>query len=293
MRLGKSLIALVLAFAGVPAALADDVIYLHDAAVLGGSGGGEFRAPCPEDWALTAINVTVGKDMNSISPVCSPKNLGYSYDATTHLNTYGYAKDRPGTASCYPNLVQGMDVETSHVNLVHHLQLICLAPDGGTYPAPLLTADGSAPLTHGGEAQRTERTGCPPGEFAVGIYGRHGSHVDAVGLMCGTVAAPPKPKSDPAPQAQPKPQPPAKPRDAPLPVGGAAGGGNDGNGGGNGGSRGRANTDTTIYDQPEGNDIAYLSAGDPVRIVQCGQPKNWCRISAPEAGWVWGPELDR
>lgn len=60
-----------------------------------------------------------------------------------------------------------------------------------------------------------------------------------------------------------------------------------------GGNRGSANTDTTVYDEPEGNDVAYLTTGDPVRIVQCGQPENWCQISAPAAGWVWGPELDR
>jgi hypothetical protein len=53
-----------------------------------------------------------------------------------------------------------------------------------------------------------------------------------------------------------------------------------------------AANDTTIYDSPEGSDLAYLSAGDPVTIITC-KPNNWCHISAPADGWVWGDDLDR
>jgi hypothetical protein len=75
-------------------------------------------------------------------------------------------------------------------------------------------------------------------------------------------------------------------------VQGAGAGGDNNAGGGNGGGGGAsAATDTTIYDQPEGNDVA-LSAGDPVTIVNCDN-NNWCRISTPRKGWVWGGDLDK
>ena len=181
--------AFALALAMLPAAApADDVIYLDDSVLLGGGDGEAFREPCPEDWALTGVTVTMGENMNSISPVCSAPNPGDD-DDTTQLGTYGYAKDRPGVASCYPNPVLGMEVSTSAANVVHHLQLTCGSPDGETHLAIITTADGAGPLTPGGTAQRTERTDCPPGAFAVGLYGRYGQLVDAVGLMCGTVAA--------------------------------------------------------------------------------------------------------
>jgi hypothetical protein len=60
----------------------------------------------------------------------------------------------------------------------------------------------------------------------------------------------------------------------------------------NGGGGSAAATDTTVYDQPEGNDVAYLSAGDPVTIVSCNDD-NWCQISKPRKGWVWGDDLRR
>ena len=60
----------------------------------------------------------------------------------------------------------------------------------------------------------------------------------------------------------------------------------------NKGGQASAATATTIYDQPEGNDVAYLDAGDPVTIVSCND-NNWCQISKPERGWVWGDDLNR
>jgi len=59
----------------------------------------------------------------------------------------------------------------------------------------------------------------------------------------------------------------------------------------NGGGQVSAATATTIYDQPAGNEVAYLDEGDPVTIVQCND-NNWCQISKPRKGWVWGDDLN-
>lgn len=173
------------------AACADDH-HPQDALLVGGNGGSDFREQCPQDWALAGVHVTLGVDVNSISPVCSPALPGTGDDETRQLGTYGYAKNRPGTASCLPDFVQGMEVSSSPVNIVHDLKLVCAGADGGTHTASIMTADGTQPLTPGGTAQGTGRTECPAGEIAVGLYGRHGSSVDALGLVCGTVSAPPQ-----------------------------------------------------------------------------------------------------
>lgn len=51
---------------------------------------------------------------------------------------------------------------------------------------------------------------------------------------------------------------------------------------------------TTIFDNPEGNDVAYLEAGDPVTIISCtNEPdNNWCEISKPQHGFIFGADLN-
>jgi len=58
------------------------------------------------------------------------------------------------------------------------------------------------------------------------------------------------------------------------------------------GKQATAAVDTTIFDKPAGEDVAYLSQGDPVTIVECNAD-DFCQISEPQAGWVWGPDLNR
>lgn len=59
------------------------------------------------------------------------------------------------------------------------------------------------------------------------------------------------------------------------------------------GGPGTANTAASVYDVPGGGEIDCLAPMAPVLIVQCGMPVNWCEISRPTAGWVWGVALDR
>src|SRR5262249_15903718 len=95
------------------AARADDTKFLHESAILGGGGGGEFYELCPNGAVLSGVNVTVGKDMNSISPVCQWVSNGGGTTDTFFLGTYGNAHDAAGFANCAPNFVQGMWVGTS------------------------------------------------------------------------------------------------------------------------------------------------------------------------------------
>jgi len=140
---------------------------------------------------------------------------------------------------------------------------------------------------------------CGDDSYATGIWGAYGSMVDAIGLICAVyhppAAAPPadkpvktigKPKST-------KP-PPEKPSGAPLKIDNGAGDdgseADNGGGGNGGGRRATAAADTTIYDAPEGNEIGYLSAGDALSGLDCND-NNWCRITKPQKGWVWGEDI--
>lgn len=73
----------------------------------------------------------------------------------------------------------------------------------------------------------------------------------------------------------------------------AANHGNDGgnDGGGNGGAS--ANQSTDIYKKPDGvTSIHVLQQNDPVTIVTC-RDDQWCQLSKPVNGWVWGEHIDR
>ena len=51
---------------------------------------------------------------------------------------------------------------------------------------------------------------------------------------------------------------------------------------------------TTIYDRPQGNDVAYLEKDESVTIISCtNEPNNnWCEISKPQHGFIFGDDLN-
>lgn len=317
MRMSK-LVAIAVALVGIAIssiAQAQFIQTLPDTIAPGGTGGGGFRTQCPDGTILAGVNASFGADMNSIAGVCRKFENGHYVGDLIPLETRGRPNDKHGYARC-PTVVQGMWVGISAAgsSLVHHIELICGDLKKHTVePSSIIDTATFGLLTHGGEAFATVAADCGPGAFAIGLQGTSGSLVDSVGMICGRFAD--KPQStigDVVGKAG------EAARDAvknggytpgvvdntePLPPGQVDNDDNDddnGNGqgfrqlaAGGGGGKGSANTDTTIYDRPEGNDLAYLSAGDRVTIVQCDEEfDNWCEISRPTHGWVWGPELD-
>jgi hypothetical protein len=158
----------------------------------------------------------------------------------------------------------------------------------------------------------TNQQACRAGMAGTGLGIHFGKDVNAVGLICDPLIIPHSaeaPRSLTAPVTVVKQKPvvitgrakktqslsASKTPATPLKPGFKVNNGNHtggGGAGGNGGGGASAATDTTIYDQPEGNDVAYLSAGDAVTIVSCNGD-NWCQISKPRRGWVWAEDLDR
>jgi hypothetical protein len=189
-------------------------------------------------------------------------------------------------------VVDGLTVKVSTEHYVMNFVLICTNIDthehASTYYAP--SAAGKA-------EDYTKSVHCGENGWAIGVIGRWGSRVDGLGLYC-IVSRSAEPLNTPPPakpikhtaRGGPTTAPPDKPPIKVLNGDDADQNADNGDDGGAGGAT--AATDTTIYDQPDGSDVAYLSGGDPVTIVSCNDD-NWCRISKPQNGWVWGDDLDR
>ena len=260
--------------------------------IVGGPGGSEFHESCDAGEAVVGFYYTAGKDLDEIAAICQPlegnKAVGPRHELPAHG---GLSLSVEGTVACSDIMVvQAIHVTVSKINVIHDFWLTCrsLVTD--------LRYESERSRTKGGEGGHAYEASCGDDGYAVGYWGKFGSLVDSVGLACANYppkdASPPPP---PPPKDNPPPPPPPdktpKPDKPPLKV--LDGDDQDQNADtGNNGGGASAATDTTIYDQPGGSDVAYLSAGDPVTIVSCND-NNWCRISKPTQGWVWGDDLSR
>jgi hypothetical protein len=256
---------------------------------VGGPGGAEFHASCAPGEAVIGFYYTAGKDLDEIAALCQPLQGNRAEGPYHQLLAYGgLSLSVEGTVTCSSIMVvQAIHVTVSAVNVIHDFWLTCrsLVTD--------LRYETKRSRTKGGEGGNAYEANCGDDGYAVGLWGRAGSLVDAVGLACAdyppkTVSPPPPPPPPDKPPPPPPPKP--KPDKPPLKVFDSDDQDQNADTGDNGGAS--AAQDTTIYDQPDGNDVDYLSAGDPVTIVSCNGD-NWCRISRPRQGWVWGGDLNR
>lgn len=417
----RTLVAIALALSLIGWTLPASAVGEEGPTVLaGGAGGTPFQDRCRDGYFLVGWAADAGKDLNQIRGLCQQFNdRGAAQWRPYDMSTWG----KPATAgsaavdthdNCPGSAaVESITVEISNVNLVHRFRFTCRNPLDHNYVNTQWSA------TRGGAARSSQTLSCGGGALAIGIIGRQGDAIDALGLLCKVIAAPAGPPVDTTPPVakiqgvmlESKDAPgmfmrhkdfklglsklstPLDYQDANFTSGPAltrqgrtsvsfesvnfpgfyirhngnslvlqkndgsqqfaqdasfvqirrTGGGtafesvdmpgnfirrqgfrlvvapgsaalfniaaptaplkppikvDNGNNGddnppadGNGGQASAA-TDTTIYDQPGGNDAAYLQAGDPVTIVQCNE-NNWCQISKPRKGWVWGDDLNR
>lgn len=278
----------------------------------GGQGGVPIHDECqPGDW-MVGMLAEGAKDLNQIAVLCQhfqgTKAAGNTYQLTVrgkHAEENGVDS---GPRCDNGDVVIGMKVDVSKAAVVHRFKLICSTPSGTATYSP-----GWSKVSGGQvDFSATARCEAPNGQqsTAVGVYGGGGDLIHSLGLLCATngspaalvkVAAPPPAPTPPPPVVKPPEpvKPPIKVDNSSAANGGGAGNHNTfarnraaaaGGGGGGGGGGGSASTDTTVYDGPGGPAVAYLAAGDAVSIVSCNDD-NWCQISQPVDGWVWGDDL--
>ncbi len=190
---------------------------------IGGTGGSQFKAPCTSDKQLAGFELRAGDDIDAIRPVCVTASITGSGKhetgptsltegsglvcknddlycdtsvASTALAASNYAV-APGWYGgigghierllCPSNtpIVLGIDVRAEGVNTVtvNNIHLYCgqaVADQGiGRNPSNIFDAPGDDRAQ-----QRTGSQRCDAGQVAVGVHGRAGKWLDAVGLIC-------------------------------------------------------------------------------------------------------------
>ena len=198
----------------------DAVSYLPP---IGGSGGGQFKAPCGAMQNLTGFELRVGDDVDAIRPVCVVTYGPAKIDTPPLTNGSGLV---PGQGSAglfggqvvspgwfggsgghierllcpqHTPIVIGMDIAAEGVDtiVVNNIHLYCglaiASQTPQTYPSAVFDAPGYTPspgwlgIGIGGDPAHLQggHQICPAGMVAVGLHGRSGKWLDAMGLICG------------------------------------------------------------------------------------------------------------
>ena len=183
-----ALAAVVLAVASSGHAWADD--YLEP---IGGPGGGRFEAHCPANQFLAGFELSAADDVDAIRPLCvvayAPRDVSAP---ASESNWYGGSGGGVTSVVCtkYRPVVTGMIVAYEGVDteVVNNIHLFCgvaaATQEAGNSPSAVFNAPdydpGSGSFSGGGGGTQH----CPAGQVAVGLHGRSGIWLDAMGLIC-------------------------------------------------------------------------------------------------------------
>jgi hypothetical protein len=183
------LLALLIGYASAPA-------HATDLRVQGGGGGSGFRTDCSGDFVV-GIYVRSGSWIDAIGLKCGTFNRQTgtfkkpAWNKAFHGGHGGQFQERvcPGE-----RFVSGIRFGfTRHESpYVEFVELTCSPVGAGdVVRACIETGQGCrSGHSHGGGVMAPFGSSpvaqvCPPGEAAIGIHGRSGIHVDALGLICG------------------------------------------------------------------------------------------------------------
>lgn len=172
----------------------------------GGPGGGQYAARCAAGEILTGFDLRTGDDVDAIQPLCTvPRGPGEAGPIQPYPAKFGGNGGGARRLICPGNtpLVVGMAVAAEGVKtvIVNNIHLFCGAALAGQAPAanPTVMFDGPPAqysdaiiFETGNIVQHYDSEGtqtCPAGLVAVGINGRSGKWLDAVGLICGAPPA--------------------------------------------------------------------------------------------------------
>lgn len=166
---------------------------------IGGRGGSHFIGRCPDRKYLTGFDLRVGDDVDAIRPLCVSAHASASVGAIEPYRfsfggTGGGGDVRVICRSDAP-IVAGIRVgyEGAQTQIVNNIHLFCGQALTGQqlaqYPAAVFDGPPASPTGTGNagrpNSHQLNRQNCPPGLVAVGISGRSGVLLDALGLICG------------------------------------------------------------------------------------------------------------
>lgn len=194
---GTLRLALAMSAIGMAApALADS-----DLPAIGGTGGAQYRHRCPDGLVLTGFDLRAGDDIDAIHPLCG--EVHGPADVAVPPAGDGFGRGwfgGPGGGfvrmRCPPStpVVTAINVYADGVDTisVDRIDIFCSevgpARNTSAYPSNHYHAPVQDP---GGSylAVVEQREDCPAGTVAIGLHGRSGRLVDAMGLICGTTPA--------------------------------------------------------------------------------------------------------
>lgn len=166
-------------------------------APVGGPGGSAFREVCPLGQYVVGVRYRYGDWIDQISIICA------SVDANgmTGQNWYGAAFGGNGGVGPYERFCNpGYIISGASILLRNHPSRYVKMMD--MYCRSTTSNNGhklmnvGAPSSYFGDSDQY----CPDGEAVIGIQGRYGAFVDAIGMICGAFAqrtpSSPKPISE-------------------------------------------------------------------------------------------------
>ena len=147
----------------------------------GGPGGGEFRTACNAGDAVVGFDVEATHVITRIAPVCGDRMNGGTYGtAWVGSEVAGATLYKP---RCKPgSILTIMHVFWDNTPLVSKLGFTCFNRANGQ-------SNDSLP-NFGGTSVANRRMACTNGPVGVGIFGRAGTAIDALGLTCDNVEPP-------------------------------------------------------------------------------------------------------
>src|SRR5262245_25849711 len=169
-------VAVVIAWAAcsVAAAILGSQSHARDVGSFGGTGGGEFRITCEPGDFLVGFDVIHTHVIDRIAPVCGDARKGGTYGRPWIGGVPKLATRRDRKERCQPGaLLTILHVFADRIPLVNRVGFTCWHPGTGDVTNNL-----------GGVAGNNRRLICPHGEVATGIYGRAGTAIDRLGLIC-------------------------------------------------------------------------------------------------------------
>ena len=167
---------------------------------IGGGGGSSFSTRCAEGELLGGVELRAGDWVDAIRPLCviahstrdKTSVWGEEVEYDTYVTTagvesawHGGQTGQPVTLRCprhYPFIYGlGVDAEGADTITVYRITLVC-----GYYHGIDGRYNGRVEFIGSDTLENTfgAAHGCPAGQVAVGIYGRSGIWLDAMGLIC-------------------------------------------------------------------------------------------------------------
>jgi len=160
----------------------------------GGNGGGQYKAQCGPTENLMGFELRVGNFIDAIRPVCV-----ITYGATAIGNqvvpptwnggTGGHAEKLlcPASTPIVIAVAAGFSgtIEDNPTVVLSAIHLYCgqavAAQKPAAFPSAVFDAPGNTRIGPFDGAPQV----CPAGQVAVGVHGRAGTWLDALGLICG------------------------------------------------------------------------------------------------------------